>query len=280
MTRPRYVAQPGPPPPQRIVAVEALGRSLALRLEAGRPLLDALHRGFAAAGFSGGVAELAGLDLGPFAYVLPALSETPAHAAFYSRTYRPAGITRLDAGAVTLGMRDGQPFFHCHALWTEADGAVRGGHVLPDETVLAVPATVAAYGLDGAGFATTPDPETGFTLFEPVPRPATGTGRERCFALRLRPNQDLAGALEGFCRDHGLAAATLRGGVGSTIGAGFADGRAVENFATELFVRRGQIGPEAVLDIGLVDFTGAVAEGRLTRGDNPVLMTVELVLAV
>ena len=38
--------------------------------------------------------------------------------------------------------------------------------------------------------------------------------------------------------------------------------------------------PEAVLDVALVDYTGGLAEGRLVRGDNPVLMTVELVLEV
>jgi len=32
------------------------------------------------------------------------------------------------------------------------------------------------------------------------------------------------------------------------------------------------------LDIVLVDYTGVIAEGRLMRGDNPVLMTMELVL--
>ena len=38
--------------------------------------------------------------------------------------------------------------------------------------------------------------------------------------------------------------------------------------------------PEATLDVALVDYTGGLAEGRLTRGDNPVLMTMELVLEV
>jgi hypothetical protein len=30
----------------------------------------------------------------------------------------------------------------------------------------------------------------------------------------------------------------------------------------------------------VVDYTGGLAEGRITRGDNPVLMTMELVLEV
>jgi hypothetical protein len=33
-----------------------------------------------------------------------------------------------------------------------------------------------------------------------------------------------------------------------------------------------------MLDVGLVDYTGGLAQGRLVRGDNPVLMTMELVL--
>jgi hypothetical protein len=37
---------------------------------------------------------------------------------------------------------------------------------------------------------------------------------------------------------------------------------------------------EATLDIALVDYLGGLAVGRLMRGDNPVLMTMELVLEV
>ena len=50
--------------------------------------------------------------------------------------------------------------------------------------------------------------------------------------------------------------------------------------------RSGTIAPgadgtlEAELDVALVDYLGGIAEGRLMRGDNPVLMTMELVLEV
>ena len=116
--------------------------------------------------------------------------------------------------------------------------------------------------------------------------PAGAETTSRAFALRLRPNRDFAGALEAFCRERGITHAKLHGGVGSTIGARFADGRVVGPFATELAVRSGEIALgetgalEAELDIVLVDYTGGLAEGRLLRGDNPVLMTMELVLEV
>ena len=75
-------------------------------------------------------------------------------------------------------------------------------------------------------------------------------------------------------------------GVGSTIGAHFTDGRKVVPFATELAIRSGTLAAnadgklEATLDVALVDYLGGIAEGRLMRGDNPVLMTMELVLEV
>ena len=283
----RSIRQPGPPAPERIQWVEARGRAFSFTLEEGLPLLEAARRGFAAEGFAGGVMTIKRGALGPFAYVMPALSETGENAAFYSETFRPAGVTRLKMGAMTVGQRDGAPFFHCHALWTEADGRAGGGHILPEETVVAEPFTVEAFGIDGAVFSAGPDPETNFKLFGPVPSTAAGAETiGRAFALRLRPNQDFAGALEGFCQARGIARAKIHGGVGSTIGASFTDGRSVEPFATELMVTGGLIvpgaggAPEAVLDIALVDYTGALAEGRLLRGDNPVLMTMELVIEV
>jgi predicted DNA-binding protein with PD1-like motif len=283
----RSIAQPGPPVPERIQWVEARGRAFSFMLEAGVPLLEAARRGFAAAGFGGGVLNAKAGALGPFAYVMPALSRDGANAAFYSDTFRPGGVTQLKLAAMTLGQRDGAPFFHCHGLWTEADGRVNGGHMLPEETVVAEPFEVDAFGLDGAIFSAERDPETNFKLFGPVPAAVTDAQTtSRAFALRLRPNQDFACSLEAFCRQHGIIHARLHGGVGSTIGACFTDGRTVVPFATELAIRSGSIAPgpdgtlHADLDIALVDYLGGIAEGTLMRGDNPVLMTMELVLEV
>ena len=283
----RSIAQPGPAAPERIQWVETRGRAFSFTLQAGLPLLEAARRGFASAGFASGTLNIKGGALGPFAYVMPALSKTGENAAFYSDTFRPAGLTRLKMGAMTFGRRDHAPFFHCHGLWTEADGRAGGGHVLPEETMVAEPMEVDAFGLDGAYFMAEPDPETNFKLFGPVTHRPVGIERtNRAFALRLRPNQDFAGALEAFCGERGIAGARLHGGVGSIIGAHFADGRIVEPFATEMAVRSGLIAPgangalEAELDVALVDHLGGIAEGRLERGDNPVLMTMELVLEV
>jgi predicted DNA-binding protein with PD1-like motif len=283
----RTIKQPGAPIAERIQSVEARGRAFTFTLEAGLPLLEAARRGFAAEGFAGGVLNFTHGALGPFAYVMPALSKTGENAAFYSETFRPQGLIRTRLGSMTVGTRDGAPFFHCHGLWTEADGRAGGGHMMPDETIVAEAFDAAAFGMDGALFAAEPDPETNFKLFGPVAVPASGARTtSRAFALRLRPNQDFSGALEGFCRAHGIARAKIHGGVGSTIGARFTHGGITEPFATELAVTAGTIAPggsgalEAEIDVALVDYMGGIAEGCLIRGDNPVLMTVELVLEV
>jgi predicted DNA-binding protein with PD1-like motif len=283
----RSIVQPGSPIPERIQWVEARGRAFLATLEAGLPLLEAARRAFAAEGFAGGVLSFKGGALGPLAYVMPALSRTGDNAAFYSDTFRPDGVTRLKIGAMTLGQRDGAPFFHGHALWTEAGGRISGGHILPEETIIAEPFEVEAFGLDGAMFTAEPDPETNFKLFGPVASLSAGaTTTSRAFALRLRPNQDFAESLEGFCRARGIFRARLHGGVGSTIGARLTDGRSVVPFATELAVSSGSVASgaggtlEAALEVALVDYLGGLAQGRLVRGDNPVLMTMELVLEV
>ena len=157
----RQIKQPGPEVTERIQWVEVRGRGFSFTLEAGVPLLEAARRGFAAQGFAGGVLNIKGGTLGPFAYVMPALSKTAANAAFYSETFRPEGNVWLKQAAMTLGERDGALFFHCHGLWLEAHCRVNGGHILPEETVVAEPFEVEAFGIDGAVFkaepADTPD---------------------------------------------------------------------------------------------------------------------------
>jgi predicted DNA-binding protein with PD1-like motif len=281
----RQVVQPGPVHPDRMQWVEARGRPVVFALEPGRNLLDAVHERFAAEGFSSGVLTLQSGALDPLAYVIPALSPTGSHAAFYSDIIRPPGVSRIRSGGMTFGIRDGAPFFHCHAFWTGPDGRKRGGHVLPDETVIADTIQATGMGLTGAAFVAEYDAETNFTLFGPIAR-RDGTAPQagkRVFALRLRPNQDLASALETFCRERGIEGARLHGGVGSIVGASFADGRRVHPFATEMALLGGRIGCSdgalsTEVDAALVDLTGEPCQGSLTRGDNPILMTLEVVL--
>ncbi len=254
-------------------------------LPAGGLLLETVQAALMGRGFKSGVLELNGGGFDPFTYVMPALSQTSQHAAFYSSPYKPSGMSQLINASMTFGIRDDAPFFHCHGLWRETDGAVRGGHVIPEETVIAVPVSARCWGLHGAAFEARPDSETNFKLFGPVQATVKNEAATLpAYAMRLLPNQDFCEAIEVFCSERRIISASLHGGVGSLIGARFVDGSGTDHFATEMFITSGVVSPDAdgkpvaQIDIGLVDYTGNIMSGRLVRGDNPVLMTVELVL--
>lgn len=269
--------QPGPALQPRTVGLPGTARPLAFTLEPGLTLLEAVARPLRAAGFASAVLELAGGGFGPFAYVMPAPSPDASHAAWYSAAQLPAGGARLERGCVTFGERAGEPWLHAHATWQEAAGR-RGGHVLPEETRIAAPVAARAWGLEGLGFAVAADAETNFPLFGPVAAPP-GAGQIRVVALRIRPNEDLCDALAALCRQHGFARAILRGSLGSLVGARFADGRSVPDYATELLVTEGRIGPDgARVAVALADMAGRVHEGVLLPGRNPVCITFEGVL--
>jgi predicted DNA-binding protein with PD1-like motif len=277
----RSIRQPGAPLPDRADVVPVRAEPLRLVLPAGVLLRDAVAEAVAARGFDGAVFRYGAAAFGPFAYVMPALSPDGRTAAWYSDSRRPEGVTVTECGALTLGVRDGGPFFHSHALWREASGRRSGGHLLPEACVTAGEVVLEGVGLKGARFEARPDPETGFTLFGPVPAgeaPAAPNG----IALRLRPNQDLTLALEGLAARYGLGRCGLFGGVGSTIGVRWADGTGeATGFATELALTAGEIDPAggSRIEGALVDLHGAVSAGTILRGDNPVLMTMEAVLA-
>ncbi len=280
MGRPTHIQQPGPAHAQRVVAVPCAISTGTAFLEAGQPLLQAVHRLATQLKADGLVLLLKGGALGPFSYVMPALARNKEHAAFYSAPYLPSGQTHLIDACLTFGERDMAPFFHCHGLWHEEDGKVHGGHMLPEATTIAAPIKAEWTALHGATFRADPDPETGFTLFGPVAKGDPARGERRATALRLRPNIDFLETLEQVAAKAGFASASLRGGVGSLIGAAFADGRVADPFATEVFIRSGHIEKgKSESDIAFVNYKSEVHEGRIVAGDNPVLMTFELVMA-
>jgi predicted DNA-binding protein with PD1-like motif len=247
-------------------------------LEAGLSLNDALTRPLIAAGMSSGTLVFADAVLAPFSYVLPGPSPDTAHAAYFSAPHSP-GEVRVEIANATVGRREGAPFVHCHAAWIEQDGTRRGGHILPNETIVAVGAPVRAWALTDIAIAAEPDLETNFTLFRPLPAVAARGGTPMV-AARIRPNEDIGAALKALCRRHRFARAVVRGSLGSLTGARFADGRSVDDHATEVLVRRGEINTtgDPVLEMLVVDMQGSVHEGVLQPGENLVCITFEVVI--
>jgi predicted DNA-binding protein with PD1-like motif len=281
----RSIEHPGPVHPTRVHCLPATVRALDVELPRGVTLLQGLADAVRAHGTTSAVFSLREGTLAPMAFVMPALSNSPKHVAYFSERFEAQGAARIESGSITYGLRDGQPSLHCHATWTESDGRRRSGHVLAADSRVENPVRLEGWLLDGAAFEVAPDAETNFNLFQVVANAARPGGIE-ALAVRVRPNQDLCLALEDICAERNVQRGRILGGVGSLIGAEFDDGRTVEPFVTEVFIRRGVVesradkAPRAEVDIGLVAHTGEIAEGRLTRGRNPVLITFELVIEV
>ncbi|MFB9949702.1 PCC domain-containing protein [Rhizobium puerariae] len=152
------------------------------------------------------------------------------------------------------------------------------GHVLPFESVVSEPIPVHGYGSVAATFDSVADPETNFTLFSVAGESGEGSG----ILLRVRPNEDVAAALEDICAMHGIENARIHG-IGSINEPVFEDGRRVACPATEIAIENGVLARKtkglcATLDAAVVDTDGVIHHGRLVRGDNPVGVTFELVI--
>jgi len=283
----RSIQHPGTPDSQRLFAVETRAIPVQTYLSSGQTLLSAVTSVAESFGLKSGAFALDGGSFTSFSYVMPALSKSPEHAVYFSETFHVPGTVALERATVTYGVRDGQPWLHCHALWVEPSGRRHCGHLLPDQIQVLTPIHLTGMGLDGAAFTVSSDAETNFSLFMPLRSTSEldkSVATFSAFAIRLAPNVDFCTALEIFCAEHHIQQARIVGGVGSTVGAFFQDGRVVEPFVTELLIRSGRIVkgsdgyPQAELDIAMVDYKGGIAEGRLAKGANPILVTAELVI--
>lgn len=279
----RHIHHPGPVSPERTAEVAGMPVRLRFELEPGQSVDAAIAKGFAASGCIGGFVTLRGGQCEPFRFVMPAASPDAHHAAWYSDTFAPEGPVEITRACAIVGQRDGKPFVHCHGIWETTEGT-RMGHMLAPDTMVAVPMEVTGIGLRGATFKALPDPETDFTLFEPlrVAEDRQEPAGPRVLLAKVRPNEDISLAIEDICSSQGIGKANVYG-IGSLNGVRFTDGGRVEAYATEVLIHEGRVEsahcrPRASLQIDVVDMEGQVSSGELVHGNNPVCITFELVI--
>lgn len=109
----------------------------------------------------------------------------------------------------------------------------------------------------------------------------------RIAVIRLRPNEDLVGGVEAACREHGLRHAVVRSAVGSLVDAVLEAGGqtvAVSGPGIEILTLGGEVrsdaegAPLAELRGTIADSDAQVYGGRFRRDENPICITLELVL--
>ena len=167
--RPRTMVHPGPMAPLRLEPVAARGqRQWRLRLAPGQVLLPALTGALAAQGVQAAALALFGGELATAAYCLPIPDPEGQVIATYGAPLVLHNAALLRASATLGQTADGAPVIHCHATFADAQGQVRGGHVLPDRTVVGQrPITVLVTALDGIELRLGFDPETRLHMLRP-----------------------------------------------------------------------------------------------------------------
>jgi predicted DNA-binding protein with PD1-like motif len=309
----RILKHPGPVGLSKTSVIPAKTREVRFLLEPGKYFLAALQHQLESLHAVSAVANIKGGSFIPFIYVMPALSKTPEHAVYFSDRFEPHGVVRLIEGCVTYGSNQGKPMLHCHARWVDASGQPGCGHLLPHECMIHEPIEVIAWVVEGAQFQVIPDEETNFSLFQPVAiqpdgqlirraksladddQQVGGSGNpmldssdqlsktNAAYAIRIGANQDVCQTITNICRERNILKAYFVGGVGSTIGAKFTDGSVVDPHVTELYLNSGTVTfdgshYDVAIDVTMIDHLGGISSGRLLSGDNPVLVTMELVM--
>jgi uncharacterized protein len=105
----------------------------------------------------------------------------------------------------------------------------------------------------------------------------------RVALVRLKPNEDLVGGVEAAALAQGFRHAVVRTAVGSLVDASLSYGekarRAVEGPGIEILTLMGEVRD------GRADLRGTISDkdanvfgGRFVKGENPICITLELVL--
>lgn len=277
---------PGPAWPERIVDVDTPTVMKAVQLTPGLPLFDALVEAVKSTGFEYGAADYFGGFLEPLAYCVPA-DATETRAISFSEERMTERVEVVVAASV-IGVRHGGPYVHTHASWLAPDGSVRAGHLFPGSVVGTPAPWVVVSGMPAVHWESDDDPETNMPTFTPSPMRSEVIMQDatlgRAVVARVLPNEQLEDAIVELCQRHGLTNAYLRGGSGSLIGAVFdnADGstRQVDGPGTEVAALVGLVtdGQPQQLHAVLVDKHGVVSAGALSKGQNHVAVTLELIL--
>lgn len=280
----RKVKHPGPVSAEKVISKEGPLSIVHVPVKKGCKLIDAVSQVLEPMGIRGAGIRFEGLKLAPVNYVMPTYSSDDQHAAYYSETYTvPEGI-HIDYANATYGIRENIPSMHFHGLWKDGEKQ-KGGHILPAQSIVAEDAVAIAYCTESVEIHSVYDPETNFTIYDPLQKNEADQDGRKCIIATVKANEDLLETIAVICKKHGVSDATLWTAIGSTVGGDFQDGRIIEEIPTELIALDGKVWTDAAGELqvdfytALIDAAGTIHFGKLRRGENPVLILFELVIA-
>lgn len=168
--RARTMIHPGPFNPVRIQSQHAThGRHIRLALAPGQSLYDGLVKPLAALGITSASMTILGGYAERLDYCVAPPDPSKRALIAYS-TPIPLGRTYIIFGNATLGFDlQGKPLVHCHAAMRTDTGAVQGGHVITEETIIGPwPIPVLVTSLEGFELRQIYDPEINISVLKPL----------------------------------------------------------------------------------------------------------------
>ena len=168
--RPRTLIHPGAFNPVRIQSRQsAQARHVRLALQPGISLFEALVRPLAAMGIANASTTILGGFFSQLHYCV-APPDPSGRAVIAYTAPMAAGRCTMVFGNATIGKdAAGRPLVHCHAAIRTEDGATRGGHIIPQMSIVgADPIAVLVTSLDDFELRVAFDPETNIPLLQPV----------------------------------------------------------------------------------------------------------------
>lgn len=167
--RPRTLIHPGKSIPTRILHRHCTtGRHFRLSLQPGLSLHEALVLPLQAIGVRSASTTLLGGQMNQLLYCV-APPDASGQAVICYTAPIDAGQAHFIFGNATVG-RDTQdkPIVHCHAAFRTATGAIKGGHIITQQTMIGPhPITVLVTAFSEFDLQVCYDPETNISLIQP-----------------------------------------------------------------------------------------------------------------
>ncbi|MGL4637146.1 MAG: PPC domain-containing DNA-binding protein [Beijerinckiaceae bacterium] len=179
LPRARTLVHPGAFNAVRIKSLSASrARHVRLLLMPGMTLHDALVRPLVTLGIENASTTILGGGFASLQYCVAPPDPTGSAVIAYSKPI-DAGAAVMIFGNATIGKSMcGEPLVHCHATIRTASGTIKGGHIMPQATVVGdQPVPVLVTSLDGFELRQAFDPETNIPLLQPF-READDTQRK------------------------------------------------------------------------------------------------------
>lgn len=276
--RKRFIKHAGPALEPRVISQSCSVRSFIVKFQPCRTVLQSVTEALEAEGVESAIIEIEEGAFAPLVYVIPAASTDDRYAAWYSDTRCPDGVGQVSRLTMSFGRREGAAIIHCHGIWRHADGYLGAGHLLPQEAAFGDVVTATVHAISGAVLEQQDDMETNFPLLTPIRSGRPRPGEKSAVLLRVKPNTDVHLALAETARAHRISEATVHGNL-SFVGCEFADGKFLESYASEAFVRSGLIKEGVpVIDVGVVGMKSDIYQGELSSSGNVICIASELLI--